>query len=156
MEPESFADHELVYLLKGQQGNPFLLRARRSLLHPRPVAPALPGPARGGGQEPTGAGEELCGRVRLARPARGAQRDGLPHGPRVRGQGPDVPEGGHEGGGEQAVPGPGPGEHGEHRAAVSVLSGGAERSGSRGAGHRVRGHEELRGAAEAAGAPGED
>ncbi|KAG1926720.1 mediator of RNA polymerase II transcription subunit 18 [Pimephales promelas] len=34
MEPESFADHELVYLLKGQQGNPFLLRARRSLLHP--------------------------------------------------------------------------------------------------------------------------
>ncbi|XP_059364652.1 mediator of RNA polymerase II transcription subunit 18 [Carassius carassius] len=34
MEPESFADHELVYLLKGQQGNPFMLRARRSLLHP--------------------------------------------------------------------------------------------------------------------------
>ncbi|KAL0173051.1 hypothetical protein M9458_033362, partial [Cirrhinus mrigala] len=32
--PESFADHELVYLLKGQQGNPFMLRARRSLLHP--------------------------------------------------------------------------------------------------------------------------
>uniref|UniRef100_A0A8C1D4F2 Mediator of RNA polymerase II transcription subunit 18 n=1 Tax=Cyprinus carpio carpio TaxID=630221 RepID=A0A8C1D4F2_CYPCA len=34
MEPESSADHELVYLLKGQQGNPFMLRARRSLLHP--------------------------------------------------------------------------------------------------------------------------
>ncbi|XP_042596274.1 mediator of RNA polymerase II transcription subunit 18 [Cyprinus carpio] len=34
MEPKSFADHELVYLLKGQQGNPFMLRARRSLLHP--------------------------------------------------------------------------------------------------------------------------
>ncbi|KAL7887281.1 hypothetical protein AOLI_G00050020 [Acnodon oligacanthus] len=34
MEPESFADHELVYLLKGQQGNPFILRARRSLAHP--------------------------------------------------------------------------------------------------------------------------
>uniref|UniRef100_A0A672RGC7 Mediator of RNA polymerase II transcription subunit 18 n=1 Tax=Sinocyclocheilus grahami TaxID=75366 RepID=A0A672RGC7_SINGR len=34
MEPESFADHELVYLLKGQQGNPFMLRGRRSLLHP--------------------------------------------------------------------------------------------------------------------------
>lgn len=34
MNPESFADHELVYLLKGQQGNPFILRARRSLLHP--------------------------------------------------------------------------------------------------------------------------
>lgn len=34
MEPESFADHELVYLLKSQQGNPFMLRARRSLLQP--------------------------------------------------------------------------------------------------------------------------
>ncbi|XP_051576629.1 mediator of RNA polymerase II transcription subunit 18-like [Myxocyprinus asiaticus] len=34
MEPESFADYELVYLLKGQQGNTFLLCARRSLLHP--------------------------------------------------------------------------------------------------------------------------
>ncbi|KAK3571304.1 hypothetical protein QTP86_005937 [Hemibagrus guttatus] len=34
IEPESFADHELVYLLKGQQGNPFILRARRSLAHP--------------------------------------------------------------------------------------------------------------------------
>ncbi|KAI7806497.1 mediator of RNA polymerase II transcription subunit 18 [Triplophysa rosa] len=34
MEPESFADHELVYLLRGQQGNPFILRARRSLLKP--------------------------------------------------------------------------------------------------------------------------
>ncbi|XP_061072344.1 mediator of RNA polymerase II transcription subunit 18 [Conger conger] len=33
MEPESFADHETVYLLRGQQGNPFLLRARRSLTH---------------------------------------------------------------------------------------------------------------------------
>uniref|UniRef100_A0A8C2I7S7 Mediator of RNA polymerase II transcription subunit 18 n=1 Tax=Cyprinus carpio TaxID=7962 RepID=A0A8C2I7S7_CYPCA len=30
MEPESSADHELVY----QQGNPFMLRARRSQLHP--------------------------------------------------------------------------------------------------------------------------
>ncbi|KAJ8289243.1 hypothetical protein COCON_G00019020 [Conger conger] len=29
----SFADHETVYLLRGQQGNPFLLRARRSLTH---------------------------------------------------------------------------------------------------------------------------
>lgn len=34
IEPESFADYELVYLLKGQQGNPFLLRARRSMMHP--------------------------------------------------------------------------------------------------------------------------
>lgn len=34
MEPETFTDHELVYLLKGQQGNPFILRARRSLSHP--------------------------------------------------------------------------------------------------------------------------
>lgn len=34
IEPESFSDHELVYLLKGQQGNPFILRARRSLAHP--------------------------------------------------------------------------------------------------------------------------
>lgn len=34
MEPETFVDHELVYLLKGQQGNPFILRARRSLSHP--------------------------------------------------------------------------------------------------------------------------
>ncbi|XP_063054201.1 mediator of RNA polymerase II transcription subunit 18 [Engraulis encrasicolus] len=34
IEPETFADHELVYLLKGQQGQPFLLRARRSLSHP--------------------------------------------------------------------------------------------------------------------------
>lgn len=34
MEPETFSDHELVYLLKGQQGNPFILRARRSLSHP--------------------------------------------------------------------------------------------------------------------------
>uniref|UniRef100_A0A1A8DZM9 Mediator of RNA polymerase II transcription subunit 18 n=1 Tax=Nothobranchius kadleci TaxID=1051664 RepID=A0A1A8DZM9_NOTKA len=34
MEPETFTDHELVYLLKGQQGNPFILRARRALSHP--------------------------------------------------------------------------------------------------------------------------
>lgn len=34
MEPETFTDHELVYLLKGQQGNPFILRARRSLSNP--------------------------------------------------------------------------------------------------------------------------
>lgn len=34
MEPDNFTDHELVYLLKGQQGNPFILRARRSLSHP--------------------------------------------------------------------------------------------------------------------------
>ncbi|XP_061919943.1 mediator of RNA polymerase II transcription subunit 18 [Entelurus aequoreus] len=34
IEPEAFTDHELVYLLKGQQGNPFILRARRSLAHP--------------------------------------------------------------------------------------------------------------------------
>ena len=34
MEPETFMDHELVYLLKGQQGNPFILRARHSLSHP--------------------------------------------------------------------------------------------------------------------------
>lgn len=33
MEPETFTDHELVYLLKGQQGSPFILRARRSLSH---------------------------------------------------------------------------------------------------------------------------
>ncbi|CAG6014793.1 mediator of RNA polymerase II transcription subunit 18 isoform 2-T4 [Menidia menidia] len=34
LEPETFKDHELVYFLKGQQGSPFILRARRSLSHP--------------------------------------------------------------------------------------------------------------------------
>ncbi|XP_028836495.1 mediator of RNA polymerase II transcription subunit 18 [Denticeps clupeoides] len=34
MEPETFADHEMVHLLKGQQGQPFLLRARHSLSSP--------------------------------------------------------------------------------------------------------------------------
>ncbi|KAM4581411.1 mediator of RNA polymerase II transcription subunit 18 [Odontesthes bonariensis] len=34
LEPETFTDHELVYFLKGQQGSPFILRARRSLSHP--------------------------------------------------------------------------------------------------------------------------
>ncbi|KAM3935723.1 mediator of RNA polymerase II transcription subunit 18 isoform 1-T2 [Leptodactylus fuscus] len=37
MEPETFADHESVYLLKGQQASPFVLRARRPL--DRPGAP---------------------------------------------------------------------------------------------------------------------
>ncbi|XP_041090140.1 mediator of RNA polymerase II transcription subunit 18 [Polyodon spathula] len=37
MEPESFVDHEMVFLLKGQQGSPFILRARHSL--DRPTAP---------------------------------------------------------------------------------------------------------------------
>ncbi|MEE6512756.1 hypothetical protein FKM82_019955 [Ascaphus truei] len=37
MEPETFADHESVFLLKGQQASPFVLRARRSL--DRPAAP---------------------------------------------------------------------------------------------------------------------
>lgn len=37
MEPESFVDHEMVFLLKGQQGSPFILRARHSL--DRPAAP---------------------------------------------------------------------------------------------------------------------
>lgn len=31
MEPESFLDHEMVFLLKGQQASPFVLRARRSI-----------------------------------------------------------------------------------------------------------------------------
>lgn len=31
MEPETFLDHEMVFLLKGQQASPFVLRARRSM-----------------------------------------------------------------------------------------------------------------------------
>ncbi|XP_038613955.1 mediator of RNA polymerase II transcription subunit 18 [Tachyglossus aculeatus] len=31
VEPEAFLDHEMVFLLKGQQASPFVLRARRSL-----------------------------------------------------------------------------------------------------------------------------
>ncbi|XP_043931615.1 mediator of RNA polymerase II transcription subunit 18 [Protopterus annectens] len=31
MEPETFVDHEMVFLLKGHQGSPFMLRARHSL-----------------------------------------------------------------------------------------------------------------------------
>ncbi|TRZ14521.1 hypothetical protein HGM15179_012585 [Zosterops borbonicus] len=31
MEPETFVDHEMVFLLKGQQASPFVLRARRSM-----------------------------------------------------------------------------------------------------------------------------
>ncbi|XP_059805186.1 mediator of RNA polymerase II transcription subunit 18 [Hemitrygon akajei] len=34
MEPETFVDHELVFLLKAQQGSPFILRARRSVDKP--------------------------------------------------------------------------------------------------------------------------
>ncbi|XP_069479038.1 mediator of RNA polymerase II transcription subunit 18 isoform X1 [Ambystoma mexicanum] len=34
MEPETFQDHEMVFLLKGQQGSPFILRARRSMDKP--------------------------------------------------------------------------------------------------------------------------
>ncbi|KAG2460703.1 MED18 polymerase, partial [Polypterus senegalus] len=37
MEPDTFVDHEMVFLLKGQQGSPFILRARHSL--DRPNAP---------------------------------------------------------------------------------------------------------------------
>ncbi|KAM3830230.1 mediator of RNA polymerase II transcription subunit 18 isoform 1-T1 [Vipera latastei] len=34
MEPETFLDHEMVFLLKGQQASPFVLRTRRSMDKP--------------------------------------------------------------------------------------------------------------------------
>ncbi|ETE69316.1 Mediator of RNA polymerase II transcription subunit 18, partial [Ophiophagus hannah] len=34
MEPETFVDHEMVFLLKGQQASPFVLRTRRSMDKP--------------------------------------------------------------------------------------------------------------------------